>query len=468
MKKIVVFCLFAAALAMAQAQKQRVAVLPAMADPETKLTEKELDVLTDRVRNAATNILLPGGEFILLKQDFVKDQLGDANYFQACKEGTCIGSLMEKVQANFGARVEIFSMAKKLWLKFELYGTLIGDTEAGTIDIIPGEEVKDFEAMMALLDKKVPDAFKKILPPIPTASAPVVQAPVAGGNYVAQIVTEPAGATINLNGVPYAKCAKTPCTISLYENRVRLSAMLNDYETLDSNIIITQPNELIFVKLISRSRRISGDDGKWKLSIGDKSYPLNDIRLSPGTYEAKLSNDCYDDMVVSMDIKTGEQEIFNVSDKAVAKKSDLSLRATYKGRNQDGQVWVNGEAIGKTPFAGPVPLCSDIAWGEKRKKLDVALKQNEKVEHEYKLPTWNATLFGVTLDLLGAAALAMGVVYYLEAEDDASSYNNRNDAYPWTYDNDKKDNKDNIKKANIFFITGGALILSSIGVYLWF
>ncbi|MCL2260007.1 MAG: PorT family protein [Fibromonadales bacterium] len=169
MKKIVVFCLFAAALAMAQAQKQRVAVLPTLIDQESKLAEKQLEMLTDKVRSIASDSL-PLSDFILLKQDFVVEQLGAEAFFNDCKEGTCIGTLVDKVQADFGARCDIFVSDNKLWLKFELYGTLRGESEAGTISAFT-EEVIDVPSMLALIERRVPNAFKRIL--ISQASVPV-------------------------------------------------------------------------------------------------------------------------------------------------------------------------------------------------------------------------------------------------------------------------------------------------------
>jgi len=57
---------------------------------------------------------------------------------------------------------------EQLYLKFELYGTLRGEKDAGTIDQF-NDPVKDINEMLALLDEKAPTAFKKIV----TEAAPV-------------------------------------------------------------------------------------------------------------------------------------------------------------------------------------------------------------------------------------------------------------------------------------------------------
>jgi len=243
MKNIFIFCLLSAALATAQ--RQSVVVLPAIADSEAKLSPRELDILTEKVRSIIPRIL-PLKDFNLLKQDAVLERLGAEGLFAACKEGSCVGDLVARVQADFGARCEVISANKQLYLKFELYGTLRGEKDAGTIDQF-NDPVKDFNAMLSLLDKKAPAAFKRIV--ADPAPAPASTVPAMVGSVVAQITTEPAGAALEVNGIPYQGCKKTPCAISLYENRFKLSAVLNEHETADTNLVITMPNQLVNIKL---------------------------------------------------------------------------------------------------------------------------------------------------------------------------------------------------------------------------
>jgi len=271
-KNILIFCLLAAALVMAQ--RQSVVVLPTIADSETKLSPREQDLLTEKVRSIIPGVL-PLKDFNLLKQDAVLERLGAEGLFAACKEGSCVGDLVSRVQADFGARVEVINVNKQLYMKFELYGTLRGEKDAGTIDQF-NDPVKDFNAMLALLDKKVPAAFKKIVmeaAPAPTA-APAALA-IGGGGVVAQITTEPAGATLEINGIPYQGCTGTPCAVSLYENRFKLSAKLNDYETADTNIVITMPNQLVNIKLKPIMYRVNftSSPAGASLSFDDKPRP---------------------------------------------------------------------------------------------------------------------------------------------------------------------------------------------------
>ena len=342
MKQIIVLCLMLASLALAQ-QRQIVVVLPSVAiDDDVKLTPNQLNSLTEEVRNIVIKTL-PSNEFLLMKQDEVMEALGEEAFFKACDEKTCLGSLMEKVQADFGARCDVYTVEKQLRLKFELYGKPKGESKARTIGQFT-EKAKDFAEMEAVIKREVPPIFDQIgkteqerclatpgkmwvddacvtgkelaqkdclqksnegyvwdgescksreqiicegkkghkwegnhckspeeldcdkkgwqwangkcnkpavaMPPpapIPVPSGVAPGMGDGGSGYRAQIQTEPAGASLNLNGAPY--CNSTPCPISVYERSVRLTATLNDYETADTTVNITMPDQIVKIKL---------------------------------------------------------------------------------------------------------------------------------------------------------------------------------------------------------------------------
>jgi len=156
MKKIIVLYLLLATFAFAQ--KQSVVVLPSL-DLDSKLTPKQKELLMEEVRTIATK--LPQTDFFLMKQDEVNERLGDEAVANACAEGTCVGNLIKRLQATFGARCEVSADGKQLYLRFELYGTLKGDNVARTVDQF-NEPVKNFAEMQAMIKKKVPAIFEKI------------------------------------------------------------------------------------------------------------------------------------------------------------------------------------------------------------------------------------------------------------------------------------------------------------------
>jgi len=468
----------------------------------------------------------------LMKQDEVNEQLGDSATVSACEGGSCVGALVKQLQANFGARSDISVEGGQLYIKFELYGTLKGQSEPQTIDQF-NEKVKDFYEMIDIIKKKVPAIFEKIkkspqenciaekkmwvnntcitseqmkldaceaegkiwaedgcksqsqrvceatkgkewhgeecktkeqadcekkgnvwengvcklkaqaacensgnlwmngackaptvtpAPVAPAAKVPSTPAPVAPSSYQARVVTEPAGASVSMNGTE--ECLTTPCNISSYQSNVRLSAALSDYETADTTVAITRPNQIITIKLkpkgyyvsfagepsgasltltlegeqypqtcttpcyrsfkkgrvkvsassdayyerkdtsifvtgVSSQRidlklnpnfgilNIKGADG-WNLKIGDKLTPINNIRLLPGAYNAKLTHSDYEDIPFSVEMKKGEHKVFDISDKKLDKYGYLDIDPVYSediGRGDSWYLTVGNEAF---------------------------------------------------------------------------------------------------------------------------
>jgi len=177
-KKTLLFCLMALVCAFAQ-QKQRLAVLPSVGE----LEPKKMDLLTDKVREIASKTL-PQSGFILLKQDAVIEAIGTEEYFVACKEGTCIGELAKKANANFGARCDVYTVDSSLVLKFELYSV----NDEAILETFTDYESKDFYKMLAVLEERLPGAFQKMIPV--EAPPPVVVPPPSVVESPKQVDTE--------------------------------------------------------------------------------------------------------------------------------------------------------------------------------------------------------------------------------------------------------------------------------------
>jgi len=470
--KTLILCLLAS---IAFAQRQSIVVLPSIADPDTKLSPRELELLTEKVRSIIPEIL-PLKDFNLLKQDAVLERLGAEGLFAACKEGSCVGDLVARVQADFGARCEVINVNKQLYLKFELYGTLRGEKDAGTISQF-NDPVKDFNAMLALLDKKTPAIFKKIITeaaPAPTPT-PAPAAPALSGNYVAQIVTEPAGAALELNGTPYQGCPKTPCAISLYENRIKLSAILSEHETKDTTVTITMPNQIITIKLKPKvyygTVHINpaysdglGKDENWVLTAGGQSFSLGEVRLLPGDYKLRLTHSCYEDITGEARVGKNESMSFDISDKLVLKQGTLVLRSKRKGRNVIKPVFINGKQAGDTPFEGSMPLCSEIKIGSET--VRVRLEQNKPVEYVHSESTIGSHLLGALLDAAGAGLISYSFTLFKARDNAYDDYADNSDRSSFGSKWEKVEN--NHTKGNIALIAGGAVLALGIGVHIWF
>ena len=156
MKKlaIIVIALFSVTAFASAQQKQRLAVLPSVGD----LDPQRLILLTDKVREIATQNL-PMEDFNILKQDVITKMIGEEELYRSCKEGVCIGDLAKKTNANYGARCDVVKLDDRLVLKFELYSV----NEEAIFETFTDYNVKDFYGMLATLETRLPNTFKKMI-----------------------------------------------------------------------------------------------------------------------------------------------------------------------------------------------------------------------------------------------------------------------------------------------------------------
>jgi len=155
-KKALIIILTLCAVAAAQ-QRRQVAVLPAVADANA-LDPQGLILLTDKVREIASKNL-PQDKFLLLKQDVITNRLGGGEeLYNACKEGVCIAELTKRISADYGARCDIMKRGDDLAMKFELYNV----KEEEIVETFTKYPAKDLFEMLAVLEARLPDAFRKM------------------------------------------------------------------------------------------------------------------------------------------------------------------------------------------------------------------------------------------------------------------------------------------------------------------
>jgi hypothetical protein len=362
-----------------------------------------MDVLKEDVRTIVTKTILPKGGFYLMKQDIVKEALGDEAFVNACEEGTCVGDLVKKVQANFGARCDIYTVNKQLYLKFELYGTLKGQKEAGTIAQF-NEPVQNFAEMQAMIKKEVPAMFDNIAKFSPTSQ--FIPGGISGfqsadgsygssdqKRYLINIATEPKGAVLSFGGLPDPRCSKTPCKTELAEGDTRIFAVLDHYERADTMVSIKQNNQNINIKLKANFGVLEirpaylegvGEHEDWNLSINGKAISSLKNNLSPGKYSVKLEHRCYEALIFDVGINKGKTESFNMQGRINVKEGGLNLSAEQDGEPVIKPVFVNGRHVGETPFIESVPVCSEVKVGNER--VNVELKYKQTVKYTHKLP----------------------------------------------------------------------------------
>jgi len=203
----------ATAKATAAQQRQTVAVLPSVGD----LEQQDSELLTDKIREIASKTL-PQKQFMLLKLDAIINRVGAEELFRACKEGVCIGEIARKSSADFGARCDVFKRGDDFAIKFELYGV----KEEEILETFTDYDVKDFRGMIALLEARLPDAFRKMLDaykpePKPETYTPPPPKPDTAKAYTVKVNAIPSnGGTVSLDPDYYRYSEGTAITISAY------------------------------------------------------------------------------------------------------------------------------------------------------------------------------------------------------------------------------------------------------------
>lgn len=396
LKRILILCLLFTVFIFAQ-KKERIAVLPSVGE----LSAQELNLLTDRVREVATK-MLHKNNFLLLRQEAVINALGGEEvFFAACKEGTCIGELAKKANADYGARCDVLKVGGDLVLKFELYSV----KDDAILETFTDYDAKNFRGMLSTLDKRLPEVFKKVQKTSgvgrPSVVSEIVDLESAVDyefnfekRYLINVGSDPAGANLSFNGMPVSGCTQTPCKTELPGGGVRIIAALDQYETVDTTVFIKENNSSVKIKLKSNYgvleikpayREGVGAAQSWNLTINGKVYTAMENRFSPGNYEIKLTHECYENIDFKAGIDKGSNEVYDMAKRLHLKKGGLDLSAKKDGEPVSEPVFVNGEQAGETPFSGTVPVCSEIAVGDGQEKVEVKILYKQMVKHEHEL-----------------------------------------------------------------------------------
>jgi len=392
-------------------QQERVAIINTVDDRDS-ISFSDLVHLTNRLRETAVKIL-PKSRYGVMTTESIVAFLGDSQERAAkvCNQASCLAEIGRKVNADYVAQARIGRFGGELSINFELYNSKSGNL----IDQFTGSNKKIF-GLLAIIDEKAPDLFKK-MPGVLSGSkdSPLVAGGIGGvqttsgdyelegsKSYLANISTEPEGAFLSFDGVPNSRCAKTPCKVVLAEGSARIVAVLEQYEKADTTVSIKQNNQIINIRLKPNfgvleikpaySENI-GSSKSWSLAINGKASSSFENRLSPGNYEVKLSHECYEDISFKAGINKDKREIFDMAGYIKLKKGGLVLNVERNGEPAVELVYANGKQVGETPFSGTVPICAEIELGKSREKVGIKLRHNEKVSHTVKIGGVNGGSF---------------------------------------------------------------------------
>ncbi|MDR1811237.1 MAG: PEGA domain-containing protein [Candidatus Fibromonas sp.] len=395
-----ILCVMLLLAFVAFGQQERIAIINTI-DTHDSINFSDLSYLTDKLRNIAGDIL-PKNRYGIMTQQSIVDRLGSQERAaKECGEATCLADLGRKISADYIVQGYVGRFSGKLTIKVELYSVRSGNLLGSLAD-----DSGNLEGLLAVLNEKAPDMFKK-MPGVSDgriASSPSVTGGISGlqsgaddefyveRRYLANFATEPPGAILSFNGMPAANCAKTPCSTELAEGSIRIIAALDQYETADTTVSIKQNNQNINIRLKANFGVLEikpaysegvGKNENWNLTINGKAFSFLENRMSPNKYSVKLSHRCYEDIRFDAGINKDSREVFDMAGHAKLKKGGLVLSAEKDDKPVREPVFVNGQRVGETPFSGSVPLCSEIAIGEE--KLAVKLENKQTVRYVHKI-----------------------------------------------------------------------------------
>ena len=386
-------------------QLKRVAIMGTVDDEEPPLKVSELNQLTSRLRSIATDVL-PQSYAVMTQQSIV-DYFGSQDAAaKKCRQSECLAQLGRQVNADYVGQGRIGRFGKDYSINFELY-----EVKKGTLVSSFDGYAKDIYGLLAIINEKTPALFKKLpgasgggktgatAPSVPggisgVRSADDDYAPELDRFHLVNISTEPAGAVLSFNGEPISGCAQSPCKAQLAEGQIRIVAVLDQYERLDTTVSVRQSNQNVSMKLKSNfgilevkpaySDGIGKSEG-WSLSINGKAVSSYENRMSPGKYNVKLSHRCYEDIDFDAGINKGSREVFDMSQHIKLRRGGLVLSAEKDGQPTGEPVFIDGKQSGETPFSGTVAVCSEVAIGNSKEKVNVKLEYKQTVRYTHKV-----------------------------------------------------------------------------------
>ncbi len=108
--------------------------------------------------------------------------------------------------------------------------------------------------------------------------------------------------------------------------------------------------------------------GRLSVTVDGKAVEGSKVQLDPGDHTVRVEHPCYDPAEFNVSIEEGKTQLFNREMKRG--KAKLELTAELNGVSQVVPVFFDGVQVGETPFAGKIPLCSEVTvrgegWSEK-------------------------------------------------------------------------------------------------------
>lgn len=377
------------------AMAKYVAVLETVADPEAgelvKLPERIY--LTDVLRSQAVKQLPAEQNFTIMTRENISVMLPPGKSIEDC-EGSCLAETGRNIAADYVAQARIVKVGESLALSAEMYETA-GNKLLASFNG-RGANVDELEK---LIKAEAPEFFKKAKGKSANTgfgdfSSGGDFSVMAKSSFIVDVVTNPEGAVLSVDGRPVEKCPSTPCKIQVEEGEHRFLLVKKLHEDVDTVLNVSVLTESIsfdlkpnFGVLEMHPQLQNNPRGNVapRVFVDGENVENENIELEPGVHQVSVTHPCYD----PLDFKVGVEKMQTVrfDQNLVRGVGGLRLNAERNGEPVAVNVYVDDEVVGKTPFVGEVPLCTQISIdnADKKETVDVDLRWHETVEYTHHL-----------------------------------------------------------------------------------
>ena len=386
--------------AVASAQdKPMIAILPLQTGAGLRLSESETSLLTDVGRGQAVKVL-GDGYIVQTEQNMQRILSTQGLSLEQCmaKSGDCEVEIARKLQADYAVAGRIRKAFGELKLTIQLYETGSGalleqhDTSARDAKDLESAVRKGMTALLSKLPGAAGAGPSAGLPAMPMemrdASGADWQPSAAASVTVVKFSSTPAGAMVMLDGKPI--CTATPCSKEVAAG-IRNVAMHLERHVSREEMLDTSSQKKLHWKLEEDFARLSVNTEPPGLEVrvdgkpAGKS-PIQNLELSTGGHVIEAGGDrCRQSHKKQISLSGGETATETLE--PVMIPAGLMVRAKDEDGNAlEGDVFVDGEKIGRTLEAIRVSVCAEKvevrldAGGSKEVSIHLQAQETETVE----------------------------------------------------------------------------------------
>lgn len=356
----------------------------------------EKSLLTDVLWNKAKKALPEDKNFVVISRDSVKKKLPSDKSFEYCV-GKCLIDAGKKVGADYIAQARVGKVDTLLTLNVDLFDTKNSSQVKGFTAL--GKNSND---LVKEIENRVDSLFVAIGGN--SSDAEGDEAGISGlkmgsknsyqlngaQSFILKVSSEPAGATLEIDGKPAPFCKTTPCDVQLKSGNHSFKFTLEQHLGKDTVFNVSAedmqlkadlPLNLGNLTIAPKLTAGIGDSTDLNVSINGKEAKLGVHALAPGSYKVAINHRCYEPVEFTATIKRDSDIKFDKE--LLVLMGGLELSAVSDSAPKALPVFVNGEMVGKTPLLKVVPVCSMVEIGDEMNPVPLALKAGEKVEYTY-------------------------------------------------------------------------------------